>query len=504
MALRRSLVLRVTPDEAGPYPQYGGRQFVPPPHTAGSLLHTRYSAAVPSGLHNTEPFILEHDRDRMKYFLENRHIFMFHTRKVPEFWKSHRFFYKLGEGLSEWRENRVRNKIELLFLNDAVQCTVTEAFEVKRVADRLVGLIKDGSKTSRRILQEFFEVKNWDGGREPRTWEGVGEAGDMRAMYKALDDFPQRFKGRFSNYALVTPTHTPWMRRGGPFLDPDQNRLLLRRNGHIAIVEMLDRDLSIFHRGQLITGDKGEDVWDHDKDRPLLDTHRGFTEQPIGLRVDEEIRDQEEREKQARGSEAAYVVDPSQYIGYQKVEQNEFNEDDVRDFSKMRMDVRKGIKFANSRKATTEDERDEWPVNLEEVEQYIKNMRFNATQRQLYKADNFYKLFPTVAEPVWIEKMYKPYMKMSPERQAEVYRILENTNIHNMSHFPLTDGLPFPKLLKDAAYQDHYRKTWERKIKWLKAYPYTDPRDREFMGPADKDALEGKLDPKDEEEEQDE
>ena len=56
-------------------------------------------------------------------------------------------------------------------MNDACQCTQHEAFEVKRVADKLVTLIKDGSKSSRRIVQEFFEVKNWYGGRESAEYQ---------------------------------------------------------------------------------------------------------------------------------------------------------------------------------------------------------------------------------------------------------------------------------------------------------------------------------------------
>eukprot|EP01064_Diplonema_japonicum_P010867 TRINITY_DN1809_c1_g1_i4.p1 TRINITY_DN1809_c1_g1~~TRINITY_DN1809_c1_g1_i4.p1 ORF type:complete len:503 (+),score=111.26 TRINITY_DN1809_c1_g1_i4:42-1550(+) len=496
MALRRSVVLRLSPDERGPFPQYGGRQFVPPPPTGSNYYGvTRYSSPIPNPTANTEAFVLEHDRTRMKYFLEHRHLFLFHTRKVPEFWKSYRFYYKLGESLQEWRENRVRQRIEELFTNDAVQCTVTEAFEVKRVADRLVTLIKDGSRSSRRILQEFFEVKNWDGGRRPNTWSGVGEAGDMRALYKALDDFPQRFKNRQGNYTLMTPTHTPTIRQGGPFLDPDQNRMLLRRVGDIAIVEMKDRDLSIFHRGQLVTGDKGADVWDHDKDRPLLDTHRGFDEQPIGLQVDDEIREKEERERKSRGVEGDFVTDPSQYVGYQKISDMEY-EDRVPDKRKTTYNRLGFHRAAFGKNTANKEELEEWPADLEEIEQYIKTMRFNATKRQLYKSENFYKMFPTIGEAAWVEKMYKPYMKMTPERQAQVYQVLENVNIHNMSKTTLTEGLPFPKVLEENFLQDHYRKTWKNKLEFLESFPHTDPRDREFLCAAQKDALEGKLNEK--------
>ena len=204
-------------------------------------------------------------------------------------------YYKLGESLQEWREQRIRQRIEELFTQDACQCSETEAFEVKRVSDRLVTLIKDGSKSSRRIVQEFFEAKNWSGGKTSRNYDGLGESGDSRAMYKAFDDFPQRFKARHSNYTRMTITHTHQERKNGQFINASNNMLLSKRIGRICIVEMRDRDLSLFHRGQLITGDKGEDVWDHENDRPLLDTHRGFQEQPIGVQVDDKIRQQEEQ-----------------------------------------------------------------------------------------------------------------------------------------------------------------------------------------------------------------
>ena len=117
----------------------------------------------------------------------------------------------------------------------------------------------------------------------------------MRAMYKALDDFPQRFRQRHGNYARMTVTHTHMDRVRGRFIDPDVNKLLGKVHQRLCIVEMRDRDLSLFHRGQLITGDKGEDVWDHENDRPLLDTHRGFHEQPLGVQVDEKLQEQEDR-----------------------------------------------------------------------------------------------------------------------------------------------------------------------------------------------------------------
>ena len=221
-----------------------------------------------------------------------------------------------------------------------MQCTEREGFEVKRVADKLVTLIKDGSRTSRRIVQEFFEVKNWDGGRIPHRWKGVNESGDMRAMYKALDDFPQRFKSRHSNYARMTITHSSITRGTGEFVDIDMNRKISRSYGRVTIVEMTDRDLSLFHRGQLITGDKGEDVWDHENDRPRLDTHRGFDEDPIGVQADDKIREKEEfvctppppfhhphththththtfHPQEQKLDNYDYVADPAQYLGYQ-------------------------------------------------------------------------------------------------------------------------------------------------------------------------------------------
>ena len=306
MAFRRTAILRLTPDERGPHPHVLGRQVVPPPSSTSTFYRTRHSQAIPSIMDNTSDFLLMHDRERIRHFLEHRFAYLFTTRKVPEFWKNFQFYYRIGESHLELREAKIRCRIQELFLNDACQCTRTEAFEVSRVADRLVTLIKDGSKNSLRIVQEFFEVKTWQGSRKPRSWDGAGERGDLRPMYKAFDDYPQRFKSRHGAYTIVTHTHTPFEIKG-VLVDADSNRNISTRGGSISIVEMANRDLSLFHRGQLITGDKGDDVWDHEKDRPLLDTHRGFVTQPPYAEEDASIREVEERESRARRGSEDYV-----------------------------------------------------------------------------------------------------------------------------------------------------------------------------------------------------
>eukprot|EP01061_Rhynchopus_euleeides_P001444 TRINITY_DN11020_c0_g1_i1.p2 TRINITY_DN11020_c0_g1~~TRINITY_DN11020_c0_g1_i1.p2 ORF type:complete len:495 (+),score=141.99 TRINITY_DN11020_c0_g1_i1:57-1541(+) len=492
--MRRTCVLRALPDAQSPHTKASGATFVAPEHGWGHQnIKTRLSPVIQNKIFNTEPFVMEYDRSRMRAFLENRHHFFMYTRKIPEFWKNHRLYYKLGESLGEWREARIRSRIEELFMNDACQCTQHEAFEVKRVADKLVTLIKDGSKSSRRIVQEFFEVKNWYGGRESRNINNLGDAGDMRAMYKALDDFPQRFRQRHGNYARMTVTHTHMDRVRGRFIDPDINKLIGKVHQRLCIVEMRDRDLSLFHRGQLITGDKGEDVWDHENDRPLLDTHRGFHEQPLGVQVDEKLQEQEDREKEMRGDMHPFVTDPKAYI-YTQVDEEMDQDSAPRDHSREMLTRVSGQKYLRGRLGASKEEADEqYPFELDDIEQYIRRVRYDSTKKQMYKDDNFYKMFPTIQDPCWIEKIYRPYMRLSEDRQLQVWKLLENINIHNMGSVLLTEGLPPPKKLEKLVFEDHQRRTWRKKLEYLETFPHNDPRDREVLAPSQQDALSGKL-----------
>ena len=152
-----------------------------------------------------------------------------------------------------------------------------------------------------------------------------------------------------------------------------------------------------------------------------------------------------------------------------------------------------GEKQMVGRNKNTNDELQEFPVDLDNIEDYIKNMRALATKHELYLDDNFYRMFPTVKSKAWIEKIYKPYMRMTPQRKQEVYRFLENTNIHNLSDVLLTTGLPVPKLIEEEAFEELRRKTWKMKIQFMKHFPYTDPRDREFMPQSSKDGYDGKI-----------
>ena len=96
------------PDEQGPHLQRGGIQWVPPSHSWGHHnIKTRQSSTVPNASDNTEPFLVEYDRSRMKAFMENRHHFFMYTRKIPEFWKNHRYGSKKGRVWGKGREGRL-------------------------------------------------------------------------------------------------------------------------------------------------------------------------------------------------------------------------------------------------------------------------------------------------------------------------------------------------------------------------------------------------------------
>ena len=173
-------------------------------------------------------------------------------------------------------------------------------------------------------------------------------------------------------------------------------------------------------------------------------------------------------------------------------------EDEPLDYNKSQMmNWAGGTKVRRGRKQVlTKDEADEESdLDLNTVEEYIKLTRFNATQLGLHEDDKFYRMFPDISSPLWIEKIYKPFMRMDDKRQCEIWQILENTNIHNKSTRLLTEGLPMPEGLTNGADQDHYRAHWRKKLEYLESFPHTDPREKELLGAAQRDALDGKLNP---------
>eukprot|EP01062_Namystynia_karyoxenos_P070723 TRINITY_DN66093_c0_g1_i1.p1 TRINITY_DN66093_c0_g1~~TRINITY_DN66093_c0_g1_i1.p1 ORF type:complete len:549 (+),score=177.56 TRINITY_DN66093_c0_g1_i1:120-1649(+) len=487
-------LLRPTPDEQGPAPQFGGRQYQPAPQGHQHFRKCHESMPVMNSQMILPEFVKEFDRERIRAYHEHRHQFFFYTRKTPEFWMKYNWHYKCGQAFVEWREWTVRKVVLELIKNDAVQCGPNVGYEVTRIINKIVTLCKDGSRTSRRILQEFFEYTPWSGGKfRPEE----GEQGDPRLLYKALDDYPQRFKKRNGGYALMTPIHTDWSRTtGGPFIDIDLNKSISRAcRRRMSIVEMVDRDLSIFHRGQLITGDKGPDVWDQEKDRPQLDS--GYDGQPRALDLEDQyIKEQQKLEinnrrvmfgdapdtKDAKHA-GDFVANPQNHIGFQRLQAD--NSD--RSFDHGREMVAWHRPKHMQSDAPPERLR-EWPTDLEDIDKYIRDMRFAATERELYKDENFYKLFPKLTDDAWIEKIYRPYMKLSDEKQMRVYKWLENSNIHNVTGFTLlTDGLPIPRLMDKERMQDHFRDTWKRKLEYLKHHT-NDPRDEPVVSQPEKDA----------------
>ena len=89
--MRRTAVLRALPDEVGPHARYGGQAFIPPQNHTGHVdIRNRMTPVMQNKLHNTVPFVMEYDRQRMKAFFEGRQLFHFYTRKIPEFWKNYR------------------------------------------------------------------------------------------------------------------------------------------------------------------------------------------------------------------------------------------------------------------------------------------------------------------------------------------------------------------------------------------------------------------------------
>ena len=107
--------------------------------------------------------------------------------------------------------------------------------------------------------------------------------------------------------------------------------------------------------------------------------------------------------------------------------------------------------MAHRRRRLTE----QYPFELDDIEQYIRRVRYDSTKKQMYKDDNFYKMFPTIQDPCWIEKIYRPYMRLSEDRQLQVWKLLENINIHNMGSVLLNEGLPPPKKLEKLVFEDH-------------------------------------------------
>lgn len=97
-------------------------------------------------------------------------------------------------------------------------------------------------------------------------------------------------------------------------------------------------------------------------------------------------------------------------------------------------------------------------------------------------------MFPHVGEQAWIEKIYRPYMKLNPEKQKKVFQFLENINIHNQRTPLLTEGLPLPLKLRDEMLQGHYKETWRMKLRFMKEYPHTDPRDEFAVGEGESEA----------------
>eukprot|EP00756_Hemistasia_phaeocysticola_P066088 Hpha_TRINITY_DN8994_c0_g1::TRINITY_DN8994_c0_g1_i1::g.80758::m.80758 len=495
-ALRHTrTLLYPSPDEQSFNPNYGGRSRAPAPQGHDYLPRVRTDLPAPAPQDFLNPFVKEWDRERVRAFVEHRHQFFFLTRKMPEFWKNYEFHYKMRESIAEWREARVRRSIEKLFMNDAVQCSQTEGYEVKRVADKLVTLAKDGSRTSRRIIQEFFEYKPWGGGKTHlQERDRVDQPGDLRVMYKILDDFPQRYKNRHGDYALYTPTSTHMARRGGPFINPDNWKSLNRRRGRVCIVEMKDRDMSIFHRGQIITGDKGADVWDKEKDRPQL--HSG-TAGPEALRWEDQYMEEQQALHRAnlakffsdkpgspdalRAGDFVANPDPSTHLGFQSLVPEEPEKYDLTD----------GLTFSGStwvRKGPTPDARlEDVPTDISRIDEYMRNTRFAATSRELYKDENFYKMFPSMGDEGWIEKVYEPFMRMSSAEQVKVWKMLDNANIHN--RHDLTEGLPMPPAIHHEVLEDHYKSTWKTKLEYMGAHPNQDPRDKEILAESEKEAV---------------
>ena len=100
-------------------------------------------------------------------------------------------YSKLGRR-SDQRKALLRDLVTDLIINDRIVTTEAKAFELKKLADKMVTLAKEGTLSSRRLAASTVRD------------ELVKE--DQTALQKLFDELAPRFKERAGGYTRIIKT----------------------------------------------------------------------------------------------------------------------------------------------------------------------------------------------------------------------------------------------------------------------------------------------------------